>query len=188
MENLGRKIASIVVERGKFILRSGKESEHYLDMRRLYAHPDLFNDVVDALWFKANQRTTCVIGKGLGGIPLASVMASRHKVKLCAIRDEQKGYGLQKQIEGYTPNRMDVVTIVDDVFTTGSSMKEARDVLQREKNVNIAKYVAVVNREEGDPNSLGGEFDYLFTGRELLRYFDEERQKNSIKLRKDKIQ
>ena len=59
------------------------------------------------------------------------------------IRDKIKNYGTQKQIEGeYDVN--DDCIIIEDVITTGSSVKESLDILKGK--INIIGICVILNR------------------------------------------
>ncbi len=66
------------------------------------------------------------------------------------IRREPKSYGLQKRIEG---NLVPPVAIVDDVITTGRSVIDSIDAVNKE-GVELKGVICVIDREEGIPNLL----------------------------------
>ena len=74
-------------------------------------------------------------------------MLCSNKLPLVLVRDKVKDHGTKKIIDGYIPNRSDVVCIVDDVFTTGSSIKDTKEKLMPLK-VKFTKPVVVLNRSK----------------------------------------
>lgn len=167
MKNLAESIRDSSLLEGKTPARKGKLIENYLDIRKAYGEPSLLNEMADRLREKMQKDATCVVGYGLGGLPLATAISSRHNLKLCVLREEPKKYGTYSQIESYTPTSHDKAIIVDDVFTTGSSLREAMKIL-RPTNTQIVCCGAVVHRGEGNPSVLEIPFTYLFTLKELL--------------------
>jgi orotate phosphoribosyltransferase len=161
LEELCRRINPIVVKRGTFTLRSGEISDRYLDIRELFGFPTLLNSICDSLYDKMQRKPDCVVGFGLGGVPLASIVASRHDIKLTAIRETQKNYGRQNQIEGYIPRIDDIVFVVDDVFTTGSSLNEATSVINQ-AGTKVTGYIVVVDRSKEVREGLQAPLKSLF--------------------------
>lgn len=160
------RLRDVALLRGTFTLRSGKTSNFYLDVRKAYGNSELLNELADRLWEKMNCDANCVVGYGFGGIPLATTIASRQGLRLTNLRDEPKNHGTQKQVEGYEPCPEDRIIIPDDVFTTGSSLKKAMEIVSPSR-AKIIKYGVIVNRQEGDPSILGAPFVYLFTRTEV---------------------
>ena len=64
------------------------------------------------------------------------------------VRKSLKQHGLQKKIEG---NLQDPVVIVEDVMTTGNSIKQAMDAVM-ERGVSVNGVVCVIDRE--DPRNV----------------------------------
>lgn len=163
------RVREVSLLRGDFTLRSGKKSKFYLDVKRAYGDPGLLNSLADALYLDmdCDKKATCVAGYGYGGRPLADVISSRHGLNLIQIRDEPKGHGTQKLIEGYEPDQSDKIIIPDDVFTSGGSLRKATEILLP-MGVEIIKYGVVVNREEGHPDTLPAGLVWLMTAKEVI--------------------
>ena len=158
-------LAPVVLKKGNFTLRNGKESNIYLDVKKAYGDSYLLNSLADNLWKIIDKRTTCVAAYGVGGIALATAISSRSNVRLSIIRQEVKNYGTQQKIEGHVPAAEDFVTIVDDVFTTGSSFREASEII-KETKANILGYAVVVNRQEGK-EKLEAPLSFLYRAEEI---------------------
>ena len=69
-------------------------------------------------------------------------------MNLTLVRDEPKKHGKGGWIDGYVPNEQDKVVLVDDVFTTGGSLRKLIKILEPTKAEIIGVYV-VVKRGEG---------------------------------------
>lgn len=59
------------------------------------------------------------------------------------VRDKVKNYGTQKQIEGEY-NENDECIIIEDVITTGGSVKESLEIL--EGKINVIGICVILNR------------------------------------------
>ncbi len=133
---------------GNFILSSGRRSNIYIDIRRLYSFPRYLQVVVDAivgLLERLNPGGIC--GVPTGGLPLSSIVAYRMALPLIFVRKREKNYGTRKLVEGTIRSGAKYV-VVDDVATTGSSIARAIESI-RELGGIVGDAVVVVDREEG---------------------------------------
>ncbi|MCH7568132.1 MAG: hypothetical protein IIA87_01805 [Nanoarchaeota archaeon] len=154
--------------RGNFTLRSGRTSDYYINAMDAFKFPSLLNDLADDVFNLFDERITCVTATGFGGTPLATTISSRHNLPLCCVRDKPKVYGTKSQIEGHTPTREDFIALVDGVFTTGGSLREATAILEEFHPASI-EYAVILNRsEEQKPMLLDGEVKYLFSVADIL--------------------
>jgi orotate phosphoribosyltransferase len=134
-----------IIKLGDFTLRSGIKSNYYCDIKEAFGNPITLKTIVNQLVKVVPGNVTCIAGSGYGGITLASLVSYKLKMPLVLVRDKVKDHGTKKVIDGYTPNNKDVVCIIDDVFTTGSSIKDTKDKLVITK-VKFSKHVVVLNR------------------------------------------
>lgn len=136
-----------ILKHGTFILRSGEKSGYYCDIKEAIGNSKILNLLVAELIKVIPTNATCIAGSGYGGITLASLIAYKKKLPLVLVRDRVKDHGTKKIIDGYTPNKNDVVCIIDDVFTTGSSIKDTREKIMPLK-AKFTKPVVVLNRSK----------------------------------------
>ena len=162
-ELLKRLLEIQVIYKEKVTLRSGKTSEFYCDIKKAYGYPDILNALADEIGKQIPEKITCVAASGYGGLPLASVVASRFNKKVTAVRGSEKNHGKGGMIDGYIPKENDFVMIIDDVLTSGSSIKETLAVLQT-AGANVVSAIVVVKR--GDPE-LAIPYSYIFTVEEM---------------------
>src|SRR3989338_8803440 len=87
------------------------------------------------------------------------------KNKLSAVRNEIKNHGIKKSIEGYVPEMKDRVVIIDDLFTTGSSILDTAKELKKE-GANIIGAIVVINRSKTRNFSIP--LQHLFTLEEII--------------------
>lgn len=146
-------------------LSSGKISDYYCDIKKAYGEPDLLNYFSEEIGKLLSPETTCIAASGYGGLPLAACVASRFSKKFVAVRDKEKDHGKGGLIDGYIPKNKDVVTIVDDVLTTGSSINSVLMVLKK-NNTKVNQIVVIVKR--GNPE-LSIPYKFLFSISDLIK-------------------
>ena len=152
------------VLRGEFVLSSGKRSDYYFDLKEAFGNPELLTYSADKLYSLVDKKPDFVASTGLGGTILATAISLRQGINLTLIRGEKKTYGTCNILEGYTPKEGEAGIIVDDVFTTGSSILRAmNEVLKCGAHV-YGGYV-VVRRS---PAEIGIPVKHLFTLEDLL--------------------
>ena len=132
---------------GDFTLRSGEQSSYYCDIKQALGNPKILKLIIAELIKLVPTNTTCIAGSGYGGITLASLVAHKLGLPLSLVRDKVKDHGTKKLIDGYIPNKKDVVCIIDDVFTTGSSIIDTREKLVI-TNTKFTKPLVVLNRSK----------------------------------------
>ena len=155
-----------LIHREPLLLKHGQASDYYVDVKRAYGDTRALNAICDAMWKQLDPRTTCVAGGGHGGIPLVSVLTAKHRLKGAYVRDGEKGHGKGGVIDGYVPIKEDYVSLVDDVWTTGQSMRRMIDVMSPIANV-VGCY-AVVRRGSGNLHDLRIPVHHLLTAEDLL--------------------
>lgn len=149
---------------GAFKLTSGKISPYYVDLRIVPSFPDVFrkvcsfyvNFIKDDIGVENFER---IVGIPVAGIPFASLIAYSFEKPFLYIRKGVRLHGRQRRIEGVLAPG-DRVLLIDDLITTGLSLRQAAKAVVAEGGV-VPDAVVLMDREEG--------------GRERL-------QKNEIKL------
>ena len=159
-------IANIIgntISFGEFELSSGKKSDHYFDLRKLISDPQILKRIVCQIKTEENSEEI-ICGVPYGAIPLATAYSLEHNVGLLILRKEPKNHGCKKLIEGGDNLSDRSVTLIDDVWTTGKSMKQAQQQLENEGFV-VKRKVVILYRGEGEPPE---DLEYLFVEKELL--------------------
>jgi len=138
---------------GKFTLSSGKESEHYINCKPVTLSCE-GNALLSLLMIeKIEDKAVAVGGLTLGADPLVCGVAQRayysgnRHVDALIIRKNPKGYGTKEVIEGNKPPEGSLVTVLEDVTTTGGSAMKAVNVL-RDAGYVVNRVVAIVDRCE----------------------------------------
>jgi orotate phosphoribosyltransferase len=161
-------------KRGQYTLSSGKESEHYVNCKPVSLSCE-GNALLSALMFEQlDPKSVAVGGLTLGGDPLVCGVAQRAYYKgghidALIVRKNPKGYGTKEVIEGNKPPKGSVVTVLEDVTTTGGSAMKAVNVL-RGAGYTVNKVVAIIDRMEDhkiwEHNKI--EFVSLFTLEDII--------------------
>jgi orotate phosphoribosyltransferase len=152
--HLARTIADVSLLKGDFTLRSGLKSRYYLDKYLFSTRPDILRDLarlfvarVRDLERELGIRVDRVAGAELGGIPLATAVGLELDLPTVFVRNEKKGYGTDKRVEGILRVGERVV-FVEDVATTGGQALEGAGVL-RDLGADVVAVIAVIDREQG---------------------------------------
>lgn len=153
MDEKRSKVLEIIrkeaILKGKFILSSGKESDYYVDIKKVSLDGtflDMISDIICDLVI-SKFRTRNLAGVELGGVPIVSAVILKMRQrgfdsKAIVVRKRPKEHGTQKWIEG--PPVKDVV-LVEDVITTGTTTLSAIEKL-KENHVDVEGVICVVDR------------------------------------------
>jgi orotate phosphoribosyltransferase len=155
---------------GRFVLTSGKESDYYINVKRLTTNPKTLRMIAEIMAKLAEKiEFDKVAGPELGAVPIATALSLETGKPLVIVRKKPKGHGTGSQIEGEI-RKGDRVLLVEDVTTTGGSVLRAAEVIEREGG-EIAGILVVVDREEGAEESIGKKYPFipLLRVSELLR-------------------
>lgn len=141
---------------GLFKLTNGKVSPYYVDLKIIPSFPDIFSDMCNFYVEKINQfdkiKFDRIAGVPLAGIPFASQIAYNLKKPFLYVRKERKPHGTERRVEGILVSG-DRVLIVDDLVTTGLTLKNATQAVREEGGV-VTDAVTFIDREEGATKNL----------------------------------
>ncbi len=155
-------------EEGEFILKSGKKSNYYIDARETTLNPEgmYLSGLLLYEELKKMGQVSAVGGVSVGADPLvcATVLYAYKKgdpIKGFFIRKEPKGYGKNLWIEGgKNLKEGEIVVILEDVVTTGSSSLRAVEIAEK-ADMKVIGVLALLDREEGAKEAIEGK-GYIF--------------------------
>ena len=178
MEQHRKTLLHLLKERaykqGQFVLSSGKETEHYVNCKPVTLSCE-GNALLSHLMIQEiDDDAVAVGGLTLGADPLVCGIAQKayysgKHIDALIVRKNPKGYGTKEVIEGNKPPKGSVVTVLEDVTTTGSSAIKAVNVL-RDAGYIVNRVVAIVDRQENHKVWDNNEIDFisLFTLEDII--------------------
>jgi len=151
---------------GEFTLASGKKSDHYFEGKRLTLSPEGAYQVGKAVFDElAEIDVEAIGGLAMGAFPMITAVAlvshqEGKPIPSFIVREQPKEHGTQRKIEGHFKEGSRVA-IVDDVITTGGSVRKAIEAVEA-ANCKVVKVIVLVDRHEGGSDQLKNE-GYDFT-------------------------
>ena len=135
-----------VLQTGHFLLTSGKHSNKYMQCAKIFQHPDISAEISKDLAEKYDDYDIdLVIGPAVGGIILAYEVARQLEVSALFAERENGAMALRRGFEIKSGSR---VLVVEDVITTGGSVKEVINLV-RAAGGEVVGVASVVDRSGG---------------------------------------
>jgi orotidine 5'-phosphate decarboxylase subfamily 1/orotate phosphoribosyltransferase len=166
-----------IIKYGTFTLKNGSISNIYIDLKKLINYPSVFSLILKliklihpTLLLDENIKLMSI---PMGGLPLGNYISFSENIPQIMVRDKVKEHGIRNLIEGIiTP--LDKYIIIEDVITSGTSVKETLKILQYQQFTYQA-ILCICNR--GNIHSI---MDIpilnVFTIDELMQYLDNVRK------------
>ncbi len=160
---------------GAFKLASGKISSYYIDLRIVPSFPEAFRNICK-MYSKlvsgdiGTRSFDRIAGVPIASIPFSSLVAYQLKKPFFYIRSEAKSHGRRRRVEGILEPR-DRVLVIDDLITTGGSVKEVVAAIRAEGGL-VTNVAVLINREEGGTENLaeiGVKLHYLLKASESAK-------------------
>lgn len=118
-----------VFTRGHFLLSSGRHSDEYWEKFRIFEHPRVTEQLCGQIADRyRDKQIAVVIGPTTGGGLLAQEVARQLGVR-CMIA-EPAAQGGRELRRGFVLHSGERVLVVDDVLTTGLSLRETLEALR----------------------------------------------------------
>lgn len=140
---------------GQFILASGQKSTYYIDIKKASTNPDSLYKIskkIAAIIKRERKENVVIGGVELGGVPIATAVSLEMRKPLLIIRKTVKDYGTKSQYIGdFKPS--DEIILMEDVTTSGGSVKRAVEHIRKEGGV-INTVIVIVDRCSGAKESL----------------------------------
>ena len=131
---------------GHFLLTSGRHSNRYMQCAKLFQYPEysemICKDLADRF---AGQKIDMVVGPAVGGIIMRYEMARQFKVPNIFAERENGAMTLRR---GFSIPEGAKVLVVEDVMTTGGSVREVMDIVAEAK-AEVVGVCVVVDRSGG---------------------------------------
>jgi len=143
--------------RGHFELSSGLHSDQYLQCALVLQHPEYAVSLCGQLASKFKEDgPDVVVGPALGGIVVSYEVAKALDARsiFCERRD-----GKMTLRRGFSVATNDKVLVVEDVITTGASVKEIIEIM-RQSGARVIGVGAICDRSSG-PIDFGARFESL---------------------------
>ena len=165
-----------IIKYGTFTLKNGTTSNIYIDLRKLINYPCIFSLILKiikllypSLLLDENIKLMPI---PMGGLPLGNYISFTENIPQIMVRDKVKDHGTRNLIEGViTP--LDKYIIIEDVITSGTSVKETLTKLQPQEFIYHA-ILCICNR--GNIQSICDiPVLSVFTIDEFMQYLDSVR-------------
>lgn len=145
-----------VCARGHFLLSSGRHSDEYWEKFRIFEHPRVTERLCGLIAQRyREQQVAVVIGPTTGGALLAQEVGRQLGIR-CMIAEPASGGGRELR-RGFELRAGERVLIVDDVLTTGLSLRETLAAL-RPAGPEILGVEVLIDRGGGE---VSQQFDVL---------------------------
>ena len=174
IDQLREIIGRDAVKFGKFTLSSGKESDLYVDLRKVTLSPvgaSIIGELISGII--RDRKVDAVGGMSIGADPIATAVSlaayrGGREVMAFLVRKTQKTHGTGNVIEGPVKPGMRAL-VVEDVITTGASTISAIERV-REAGMEVDLVVAIFDRMEGGREAIeaiGVEVQALLTRKDI---------------------
>ena len=135
---------------GNYKLSSGKTSSYYLDLRLIQSYPDQYKIIVDSyidliknIGIDSFDYVCGIATAGLiYSVPISVLLRKPHVY----IRKSKKGYGRERNLEGNLEHNSRVL-LIDDVFTTGSSLVDGFNIIH-DSGSKVSSSIVLIDRLE----------------------------------------
>jgi len=162
---VGHLLEAGVVKTGEFVLKNGTISPIYINVRDLPRHHSAMSMALFLMNAKVAEKGLAfdrVGGVPMGALSIANMLSFATGKSILTLRQEAKDHGLvgTKTVEGFSEG--EAVLVIEDVATSGGSIKEAVDKY-RFLGLNVTAAFVVVDRQQGASELLAEEGVNLYS-------------------------
>jgi len=148
------------IQKGHFKLTSGVHSDTYIQCAQIMQHPGFMHNLCSELGKKfRGDDIDVIVGPAIGGIIMAHVMARVLGPWVRAIFTEREN-GKMTLRRSFEIKEEEKVLVVEDVTTTGSSVREVIDIVKSRQGKVVGVGVLI--------DRSGGEVDFGIKTEKLL--------------------
>ncbi|MBI1756964.1 MAG: orotate phosphoribosyltransferase [Fimbriimonas ginsengisoli] len=140
--------SSGAVLRGHFLLTSGRHSDIYFEKFRVLERPDVLSALCGVVSDRFRGEVDLVAGPATGGMIIAFEVARQLGVQAVYVETEDGRKTLRR---GQTLGAGARVLVVDDVLTTGTSVREVLEVV-RGAGATPVGVAVLIDRSESAPD------------------------------------
>ena len=159
------------IQKGHFKLTSGVHSDTYIQCAQIMQHPEFMHNLCSELGKKfRGDDIDVIVGPAIGGIIMAHVMARVLGPWVRAIFTEREN-GKMTLRRSFEIKEGEKVIVVEDVTTTGSSVREVIDIVKSRKGKVVG--VGVLIDRSGGKVDFGIKTEKLLTV-DIKTYLPEE--------------
>ncbi|MCK4241036.1 MAG: orotate phosphoribosyltransferase [Candidatus Atribacteria bacterium] len=159
------------IQKGHFKLTSGVHSDTYIQCAQVMQHPEFMHNLCSELGKKfRGDDIDVIVGPAIGGIIMAHVMARVLGPWVRAIFTEREN-GKMTLRRSFEIKKGEKVVVVEDVTTTGSSVREVIDIVNSRKGKVVG--VGVLIDRSGGKVNFGVKTEKLLTI-DIKTYLPEE--------------
>ena len=159
------------IQKGHFKLTSGVHSDTYIQCAQVMQHPEFMHSLCSELGKKfRGDDIDVIVGPAIGGIIMAHVMARVLGPWVRAIFTEREN-GKMTLRRSFKINQGEKVLVVEDVTTTGSSVREVIDIVKSRQGKVVG--VGVLIDRSGGKVDFGIKTEKLLTV-DIKTYLPEE--------------
>jgi len=159
------------IQKGHFKLTSGVHSDTYIQCAQVMQHPEFMHNLCSELGKKfRGDDVDVIVGPAIGGIIMAHVMARVLGPWVRAIFTEREN-GKMTLRRSFEINQGEKVLVVEDVTTTGSSVREVMEIVKSREGKVVG--VGVLIDRSGGKVDFGIKTEKLLTV-DIKTYLPEE--------------
>ena len=152
------RLARDAYRTGQFTLASGLTSEHYVNCKPVALSGSGLALLGPAMLAMVEKEASAVGGLTLGADPLVSgvAMAAAQQgrdLNALIVRKQAKGHGTGAWLEGPLPEAGALVTVLEDVVSTGGSSIQAVNQLKK-AGYTVQRVITIVDREQGGREAM----------------------------------
>lgn len=145
------------IEFGAFKLPHRRVTPYYIDLRVIPSFPDAFARIAEIFVNSVRSEVGAenfdrVAGIPTAGLPLSTIVAYVFRKPFLYVRQKQRLRGRERRVEGILMPG-DRVLLVDDLVTTGLSLKKSALAVRAEGGV-VSDAFVLLDREEGGSERL----------------------------------